>query len=60
MGFCLLSEIILDCLLCARDKYLVPGGLMFPDKASLYIAGIEDAERMSGKVDCKYYSWLRI
>lgn len=60
MGFCLLSEIMLDCLLCARDKYLVPGGLMFPDKTSLYIAGIEDAERMSGKVDCKYYSWLRI
>jgi protein arginine N-methyltransferase 1 len=60
MGFCLLSEIMLDCLLYARDKYLLPGGLMFPDKTSLYIAGIEDAERMSNKVDCKYYSWLRI
>jgi type I protein arginine methyltransferase len=60
MGFCLLSEIMLDCLLYARDKYLVPGGLMFPDKTSLYIAGIEDAERMGSKVDCKYYSWLRI
>jgi protein arginine N-methyltransferase 1 len=53
MGFCLLSEIMLDCLLYARDKFLVPGGLMFPDKTSLHIAGIEDGERMSGKVDCK-------
>ena len=59
MGFCLLSEIMLDCLLQARDKYLVPGGLMFPDKCSLYIAGIEDAERLSGKVDCKYELSLR-
>ena len=54
MGFCLLSEIMLDCLLCAKDKYLKPDGLMFPDKCSLFFAGIEDAERLSGKVDCKF------
>jgi hypothetical protein len=57
MGFCLLSEIMLDCLLQARDKYLVPGGLMFPDRTALYVAAIEDAERYSMKVDCKYDSW---
>ena len=59
MGFCLLSEIMLDCLLQARDKFLVPGGLMFPDKCSLYVSGIEDAKRLSGKVDCKYRSSLK-
>jgi type I protein arginine methyltransferase len=58
MGFCLLSEIMLDCLLYARDKFLVPGGLMFPDKTSLHIAGIEDGKRMAGKVDCKPQSLL--
>jgi protein arginine N-methyltransferase 1 len=54
MGFCLLSEIMLDCLLNARDKHLVPGGLIFPDKTSLYIVGIEDGKNFSDKVDCKY------
>ena len=54
MGFCLLSEIMLDCLLNARDKFLVPGGLMFPDKTSLHIAGIADGERRSGKFDCEF------
>jgi protein arginine N-methyltransferase 1 len=53
MGFCLLSEIMLDCLLNARDKFLVPGGLMFPDRTSLHIAAIEDGERVSSKIDCK-------
>lgn len=53
MGFCLLSEIMLDCLLQARDKYLVPGGLLFPDRVSAYVAGIEDAERVDSKVTCK-------
>jgi protein arginine N-methyltransferase 1 len=56
MGFCLLSDFMLDCLLQARDKFLVPGGLMFPDRTNLYIAGIEDGERYSAKVDGKYTS----
>jgi type I protein arginine methyltransferase len=56
MGFCLLSEIMLDCLLHARDVHLVSGGLIFPDKTSLYIAGIEDEKNWIDKVDCKYSS----
>ena len=54
MGFCLLSEIMLDCIHLARDKYLVPGALTFTDKFSLYVTGIEDTEKFSGNVDCKY------
>lgn len=49
MGFCLLSEIMLDCLLQARDTHLVPDGLLFPDWVSLSIAGIQDA----GRIDLK-------
>ncbi|CCC67591.1 hypothetical protein NCAS_0A10330 [Naumovozyma castellii] len=44
MGYFLLFESMLDTVLYARDKYLVDGGLIFPDKCSLHIAGIEDNE----------------
>ena len=33
MGYFLLHEAMLDTILYARDKYLVPGGKMLPDKA---------------------------
>lgn len=42
MGYFLLYESMLDCVLWARDKYLVEGGKMLPDRAQLYIAAIED------------------
>lgn len=32
MGYFLLYESMLDCVLDARDRYLVEGGLLFPDK----------------------------
>ncbi len=41
MGYCLFYESMLKTVLFARDKWLVPGGLMFPDKASLHILAIE-------------------
>ena len=44
MGYFLLYESMLDCVLWARDKYLVKGGKMLPDRATLYIAAIEDGE----------------
>lgn len=44
MGYFLLYESMLDCVLWARDKYLTPEGLLFPDRAVLYIAAIEDEE----------------
>ena len=44
MGYFLLYESMFDTVLWARDKYLVKGGKMLPDRASMYVAGIEDAE----------------
>ncbi|KAI8376378.1 S-adenosyl-L-methionine-dependent methyltransferase [Radiomyces spectabilis] len=51
MGYFLLYESMLDTVLVARDKYLVPGGLIFPDKATMYLAAIEDGEYKDEKVE---------
>lgn len=48
-----LYESMLDSVLYARDKYLVPGGLMFPDQATMYLAGIEDADYKEEKIGCE-------
>lgn len=50
MGYCLLYESMLDTVLYARDKWLAPGGLLFPDKATLFVCGIEDREYMAEKM----------
>eukprot|EP00092_Neocalanus_flemingeri_P036177 GFUD01039388.1.p1 GENE.GFUD01039388.1~~GFUD01039388.1.p1 ORF type:complete len:351 (+),score=100.63 GFUD01039388.1:118-1170(+) len=42
MGYCLFYESMLDSVLFARDKWLAEGGLMFPDRATLYVCAIED------------------
>jgi len=44
MGYFLLYETMLPTVLTARDKWLKPGGHIFPDKADLYVACIEDAD----------------
>ncbi|KFH05099.1 histone arginine methyltransferase PRMT1 [Toxoplasma gondii VAND] len=36
MGYFLLYESMLDTVLFCRDKWLKPGGMIFPDKAALY------------------------
>ncbi|RPD59953.1 S-adenosyl-L-methionine-dependent methyltransferase [Lentinus tigrinus ALCF2SS1-6] len=51
MGYFLLYESMLDTVLLARDKYLQPGGLIFPDVATLYLAAIEDAEYKEEKIN---------
>uniref|UniRef100_K3WMV1 type I protein arginine methyltransferase n=1 Tax=Globisporangium ultimum (strain ATCC 200006 / CBS 805.95 / DAOM BR144) TaxID=431595 RepID=K3WMV1_GLOUD len=43
MGYCLLYESMLDTVLFARDKWLAPGGYLFPDKCSMHIQGIQDS-----------------
>lgn len=53
MGYFLLYESMLDTVLYARDTYLVPGGLIFPDKATMYVAAIEDGEYKDDKIGCK-------
>lgn len=50
MGYFLLYESMLDSVLFARDKYLAPGGLMFPDEATLFLAGIEDQDYKEEKI----------
>lgn len=50
MGYFLLYESMLDTVLLARDKYLAPGGLMFPDQATLYMSAIEDQEYKDEKI----------
>lgn len=51
MGYFLLYESMLDSVLWARDKYLVKGGKMLPDKIHMYIAGIEDGQYKQQKKD---------
>lgn len=41
MGYCLFFESMLDSVLTARDRWLVSGGLIFPDQVKLYVCGIE-------------------
>jgi protein arginine N-methyltransferase 1 len=51
MGYFLLYESMLDTVLYARDRYLAPGGLIFPDKALMYVAAIEDAQYKEEKIE---------
>ena len=53
MGYFLLYESMLDTVLYARDRYLKPGGLIFPDKATIFMAGIEDGEYKEEKIGCE-------
>ena len=50
MGYFLLYESMLDCVLWARDKFLnKKTGKMLPDRAKMYVAAIEDSEYMGDK-----------
>eukprot|EP00697_Spironema_sp_BW2_P016800 gnl/Spiro4/8227_TR4349_c0_g1_i1.p1 gnl/Spiro4/8227_TR4349_c0_g1~~gnl/Spiro4/8227_TR4349_c0_g1_i1.p1 ORF type:complete len:370 (+),score=62.12 gnl/Spiro4/8227_TR4349_c0_g1_i1:39-1148(+) len=51
MGYFLLYESMLDTVIFARDKWLRPGGLMFPDKATMYMVGIEDGSYKDEKIE---------
>ena len=51
MGYCLFYESMLKTVLYARDKWLAEDGLIFPDKASLHIAAIEDRDYKQDKID---------
>jgi type I protein arginine methyltransferase len=54
MGYFLLYESMLDTVILARDKYLKPDGLMFPDEATLYLAAIEDMDYKEEKINCMF------
>jgi len=51
MGYFLLYESMLDTVLHARDKWLAEGGHLFPDRARLYLCGIEDEQYRREKLD---------
>ncbi len=44
MGYALLYESMLDSVLVARDRFLKPGGRLFPNKANIFVEAIEDVE----------------
>ena len=44
MGFYLLHESMLDSVLCARDRWLKPDGIMLPSHASIYACPVNMSE----------------
>jgi len=51
MGYCLFYESMLDTVIFARDKWLKPDGLLFPDRATLFITAIEDRQYKDDKIN---------
>lgn len=52
MGYCLFYESMLDTVIYARDKWLrKKHGLLFPDRASLYLTAIEDGAYKKKKIN---------
>jgi len=51
MGYCLLYEAMLQTVLFARDKWLKPDGIILPDKATMNLTAIEDADYKDDKIN---------
>lgn len=51
MGYCLLYEGMFDSVIFARDKWLAPGGMLFPNKASMFVKGIDDHNFWRDKIE---------
>lgn len=51
MGYCLFYESMLDTVIYARDKWMKPDGLLFPDRATLFLCGIEDRQYKDDKIN---------
>jgi len=51
MGYCLFYDSIIQSVIYARDKFLKPDGIILPDRATMYITGIEDREYKEDKVE---------
>ncbi|CAF4325839.1 unnamed protein product, partial [Adineta steineri] len=51
MGYCLFYDSIIQSVIYARDKFLKPDGLIFPDRATMYMVGIEDRDYKEDKVE---------
>ena len=44
MGYALLFECMLDSVILARDKFLKPGGLVVPNRASMFVSALSDMD----------------
>uniref|UniRef100_A0A674HJI7 type I protein arginine methyltransferase n=1 Tax=Taeniopygia guttata TaxID=59729 RepID=A0A674HJI7_TAEGU len=55
MGYCLFYESMLNTVIYARDKWLSPQGLIFPDRATLYVTAIEDRQYKDYKIHCEFW-----
>lgn len=51
MGYFLLYESMLNTVLYARDKWLAPNGIIFPDKAVMYLCAVEDEQMKYERID---------
>ncbi|XP_055940291.1 protein arginine N-methyltransferase 3-like isoform X2 [Argiope bruennichi] len=51
MGYFLLFEGMMDSVIYARDKFLVPGGKIFPNRCTLSIQAVCDIEKYKEYVD---------
>jgi len=51
MGYCLFYESMLDTVLYARDKWLAQDGMLFPDRATLFVSAIEDRQYKDDKIN---------
>lgn len=51
MGYCLLYETMLPTVIYARDKWLAPGGVLMPDKATMWATAIEDRKYKDSKIE---------
>jgi len=47
----LIQESMIETVIDARDRYLAKDGIILPDKANLYICGIEDADYKEQRID---------
>lgn len=50
MGYALVYESMLESVLFARDKWLKEGGIMMPDKTTMYVTAIEDRQYKNDKI----------
>ncbi|BFZ09981.1 hypothetical protein BsWGS_13020 [Bradybaena similaris] len=51
MGYFLLFEAMLDSVLWARDRYLAPGGCVYPDHFSMFVVGVSDLDMRKSKIE---------
>lgn len=50
MGYFLLFESMLDSVIYAKDKFLAPGGAVYPDRCTLSLVALCDLEKHAGKL----------